>query len=100
MKLIAKTVLVAAAMVGVSLIAEAQDMNESFRDFRKQVMDDYHGFRKKVLDDYAKYLDGVWKEFEAFKGVSSATPHTSEPPSVCVCPIISRNAHRWSCGDF
>ena len=43
---------------------------DDFNTFRQNMMTDYQNFRKTILDNYATYLDGVWKEFQQFKGIT------------------------------
>lgn len=41
------------------------------------------GFSKKVLDDYDKYLEGVWTEYQAFRGIErKPLPKPKRPPVV------------------
>ena len=47
----------------------AQDVNTDFQAFRKDMLGNYSGFRKSVLDDYANYLNGIWEEFQVFRGI-------------------------------
>lgn len=69
--------------------ANAQSVDE-FQQFRQGLMNDFQGFRNKVLDDYADYLEGVWKEFAAFKGVErDATPKPVVAPKVPDKPVVT-----------
>lgn len=70
-----------------SVAIGAQNTNDSYQQFRKQVMSDYQGFRKSVLDNYADYLNTVWKDFQSFKGVKrDETPKPTTPPDVKTTP--------------
>lgn len=55
------------AMVG-TIPAIAQNEKDTYDAFRKEIKESFHTFRKKALDDYDKYLEGVWKEYNAFRG--------------------------------
>ena len=53
---------------------------DSFKEFRKNILNQYQGFRQSVLDNYSRYLDGVWKDFYSFKGFErdhSPKPNTA-----------------------
>lgn len=87
-KIIFKIVILATGMV-FTTGANAQTVDE-FQQFRQGLMSDFQGFRKKVLDDYADYLEGVWKEFAAFKGVErDATPKPVVAPKAPDKPVVS-----------
>lgn len=61
----------------------AQDVNTDFQAFRKDMLGNYSGFRKSVLDDYANYLNGIWEEFQVFRGVKrSEAPKPTNIPKV------------------
>ena len=46
-------------------------------------MNDYKSFREGILSDYAKFLDGVWVEYNGFRGEErDKTPKPSLPPNV------------------
>lgn len=67
--------------------SKAQSGNDAFDKERQRMLSDFQGFRKKVLDDYAKYLDGVWREFEAFKGIKrDPTPKPTVVPQAEPAP--------------
>ena len=51
-----------------SASAFAQDVKEDYRAFRESLMKDYQGFRQQTLDNYSGFLEGVWKEFQTFRG--------------------------------
>lgn len=72
--------------------ALAQNTNDSFQQFRQEVIGRYQGFRKSVLDDYAKYLDGVWKEYESFRGVKrDSKPKPDDIPKADDTPVVPVN---------
>ena len=48
-------------VLAIGYTAKAQDYNENFDSFRREMLNNYSRFRKSVLDDYAKYLNGIWK---------------------------------------
>jgi len=61
----------------------AQDVNTDFQAFRKDMLGNYSSFRKSVLDDYANYLNGIWEEFQVFRGVKkSEVPKPVNIPKV------------------
>lgn len=73
------------------------DKEESFEDFRRGVKERFGTFRKKALDDYDKYLEGIWQEYNSFRGkkkysqpkpkeipVADNTPQTPVP----LTPIV------------
>lgn len=63
------------------------NIRESFDSFRKGLNADYQNFRKTIFDDYYKYLDGVWKEFDALKGnVRDKTPKPHVLPDIDSTP--------------
>ncbi len=69
------------ALAGI-LPANAQS-RDSFEEFRKGVKADFLTFRKEVLDNYDKYLEGVWTEYQKFRGVErNPLPKPKRPPIV------------------
>ena len=70
----------------------AQDIKQSFEEFRQSLRKDYADFRQSLLDNYDKYLEGIWNEYNAFRGVQRDTvpkpveapvaPKDNEPPLV------------------
>lgn len=70
----------------------AQDVKQSFEEFRQSLRKDYADFRQSLLDNYDKYLEGIWNEYNAFRGVqrdtvpkpveSPVAPKDNEPPLV------------------
>lgn len=64
MKRIISFVVSLLVMVG----ANAQDYKTGFDEYRAGLLTRQQEFRKKILDDYDKYLEGIWKEYEAFAG--------------------------------
>lgn len=67
-------------------VTTAQD---SFNDFRNNMLKDYGQFRKSVLDGYAEYLANVWKEYDAFRGVKrDIKPKPTVPPNVDKTPAV------------
>lgn len=68
------------AVAGV-LPATAQEEKESFDAFREGLHRDFEAFRRRALDDYARYLDGVWQEYNAFRGEErDPQPKPPTPP--------------------
>lgn len=49
----------------------AQTPNNSFQEFREGVLGRYSAHRTHVLNEYAKYLKGVWQEYQSFRGITS-----------------------------
>lgn len=43
--------------------------NDDFDSFRKSMYGGFDGFRKSILADYATFLDGIWHEYDVFRGV-------------------------------
>lgn len=67
------------ALAGI-LSANAQS-RDSFEEFRKGVKADFLTFRKEVLGNYDKYLEGVWTEYQKFRGVErNPLPKPKRPP--------------------
>ena len=66
----------------------AQNEKETFHNFRKEIKDSFHTFRKKALDDYDKYLEGVWKEYNAFRG--EERNNQPKPRKVPVATIVEK----------
>lgn len=84
-------------MVG-EIPAIAQNDN-SFESFRKGIKEGFNTFRKKVLDDYDKYLEGVWTEYNAFRGeeryplpkpTRAPVAETAPGPPITQTPIVSK----------
>ena len=50
------------------LSAVAQDKKDDFHSYREKMLSGFQGFRKSIMDDYAKFLNGVWDRYKAFKG--------------------------------
>lgn len=71
-------------MLSVSAVSQQSgDMQSSFEDFRRGLLDDFNNFRNDILADYAKFLDGVWVEYSGFKGQErNNTPKPELPPLV------------------
>lgn len=46
----------------------AQNTKENFHAFRNNMLIGYQNYRQNILDDYAKFLKGIWKEYEIFAG--------------------------------
>lgn len=68
-------------VVGVPLIA--QNTNDDFNSFRENMLGNYSQFRKGILTDYADYLAGVWKSFQAFRGIKpDDTPKPKIQPDI------------------
>lgn len=62
-------------------LSPARAQHDSFESFRKGIKDDFSTFRKQVLDDYDKYLDGIWAEYNAFRGIErDKTPKPVKVP--------------------
>lgn len=71
-----------------SSIARAQNAHPDFQSFRNSIKNDYQGFRSTIIDDYAKYLEGIWKDFQVFKGFKKdETPKPSVIPTVKDSPV-------------
>lgn len=51
-----------------ALSSSAQEKEEDFQTFRKNMLEGFQGFRKNILDDYAKFLNGIWKDYEMLAG--------------------------------
>lgn len=49
----------------------AQTPNNSFQEFREGVLGRYSAHRTHILKEYAKYLKGVWQEYQSFRGITS-----------------------------
>lgn len=65
----------------LAAIATAQT-NETFEEFRQNMLSDYNSYRGQILDDYAKFLDTAWKNYETFRGESQFTsPKPKKTPS-------------------
>lgn len=62
---------------GVTSMAYAQENDKDFQSFRKGLLNDYQQFRQTVRENYATYLEGVWKEYQLFRG--EARSHTPKP---------------------
>lgn len=59
------------------------DNNNSFDQYRKEILNNFKTFRQDVLRDYHKYLDGIWREYDSFRGL------TRDPyPKYSVAPQI------------
>ena len=41
--------------------------NQSYEEFRANIMSGYHSFRSGVLENYADFLNGIWRSYELFK---------------------------------
>lgn len=67
----------------ITSAAHAQDINSDYKTFRESLLNDYQGFRKSILEDYANFLDGVWKEFQVFRGVKR-----DETPKPVIVPKV------------
>lgn len=52
----------------LSTASFAQDINSDYGTFRNNLLNDYQESRIKMLDDYASYLEGIWKEYQSFRG--------------------------------
>lgn len=80
-------------VLAIGYTAKAQDYNENFDSFRREMLNNYSRFRKSVLDDYAKYLNGIWKDYEAFRGLKKdigpkpVTPPV-KTPNDNVAPVV------------
>lgn len=64
----------------------AQDTNNDFDTYRKNVFGGYNSFRKTVLENYASYLSGIWKEYHTFRGIK-----VSDIPKPISQPIAPDN---------
>ncbi|MBO7626683.1 MAG: hypothetical protein J6S93_03915 [Paludibacteraceae bacterium] len=72
----------------VASVSYAQEINSDYRAYREEILNGYHGFRKNILDDYANFLEGVWKEFQVFRGVKrDETPKPVVVPKVEKVPV-------------
>lgn len=49
------------------LSAQAQ-YSDNYSQYHKDVLGRYQGFRNSVLADYAEFLEGVWTEYNTFRG--------------------------------
>ncbi len=63
------------------LSANAQS-RDSFEKFRESIKSDFQTFRKKVLDNYDKYLEDVWTEYHAFRGIERKPLPKPKRPTV------------------
>ena len=61
------------ALCCVSIHMEAQNTNDDFQAYRRDLLSDYQGFRHSVLDDYKKFLNGIWEDYKVFTGKKSRT---------------------------
>jgi hypothetical protein len=61
----------------------AQDNTSDFQQFRKELLEDYQGYRNEVLENYAKYLEGVWSEYQLFRGEKK-----NDKPKPVVAPVV------------
>lgn len=71
-----------------SSAAMAQDVNTDFQAFRKDMLGSYGKFRKRVLDNYANYLNGIWTEFQVFRGIKK-----NEVPKPVMIPKVGKNSN-------
>ncbi len=70
-------------LVSIATAAQAQNANDTFQQFRQEMLSDYNAFRKSVLDSYADFLATAWKEFQTFKGMPrDDTPKPTVVPDV------------------
>lgn len=53
----------------------AAQNDETYQQFRQQMLSDYSDYRGQILQDYAKFLDTVWKDFDTFSA-KSLYPHS------------------------
>lgn len=61
----------------------AQTSNNSFQEFRKGILERYSTHRTHIHDEYAKYLKGVWQEYQSFRGITSdSCPKPNKQPQV------------------
>lgn len=68
-----------------SLMAGAQSPNQSFQDFRNEILGNYQEFRQTLLDDYADFLNGEWHEYRSLKGEERySSPKPVKAPQVDV----------------
>ena len=59
--------------------------NDDFDSFRKSMYGGFEGFRRTILADYATFLDGVWHEYDTFRGVKrDPKPKPKAAPDVDV----------------
>lgn len=73
----------------VPLALSAQKGNgaqQSFQQFRQQVMQRYDQHRKSVLSHYADFLQQTWQHFEDFKGEKLPFDRIPKPLSVPMAP--------------
>lgn len=63
-----------------------EDPNSSFDKFRSEMLSNFQSFRKSVLDNYADFLDGIWKEYDRFRGLTR--DDTPKPDTIPVAKDI------------
>lgn len=67
----------------VSLVMDAQNTDDDFQTYRRNLLSNYHGFRHSVLEDYKKFLNGIWEDYEVFAGKKLRTfPKPSVQPQL------------------
>ena len=65
----------------------AQNTYSDYQAFRKGVLGSYDSFRETILENYAEYLQGVWVEYEQFRGIRrNKKPKPSIAPKADVKP--------------
>ena len=83
MNSIIRMLYVAVFCASAGIFSAGAQNRDTFEEFRKSIKADFSDFRKKVLDDYDKYLDGIWTEYQAFRGIErNPMPKPKRPPVV------------------
>lgn len=65
--------------------------NQSYEEFRANIMSGYHSFRNGVLENYADFLDGIWRNYELFKSDRpDLVPKPDDVPKVDDDPTLPK----------
>ena len=66
------------------LSADAQDIGNSFSEFRNKMLNEFQEHRKRVFDNYETFLEGVWRDYDTFRAAPSpfVKPKPAEQPQV------------------
>lgn len=71
------------SLVLLSYITTTQAQNQSFQEFRNEILNNYSDFKNTLLDQYADFLNGEWHEYQSLKGETRyKTPKPEKIPVV------------------
>lgn len=77
----------------LNMIYVSAQTDNTYNQFRQQILSDYSSYRSRILDDYSKFLDTAWKNFDTFKAEflypEQKPQEAPKAPNVDITPIAT-----------